>query len=83
MTMNEDVKSRMCHVIGSVLGVPPSAVLENTSQETIEGWDSLAHVHLVMALEAEFAVSFSLEQALELTSVPAIYAALAGAASTD
>ena len=44
--------------------------------ETIPGWDSLTHIHLIMALEAEFGVSFAPEQAVELTSIAAIRAAL-------
>jgi acyl carrier protein len=74
--MNEGVKSRICQVIANVTGVPASVMPDTASHESIEGLDSLAHVHLIMALEQEFAVSFSLDQALELTSVPAIYAAL-------
>jgi acyl carrier protein len=74
--MDNKTISRICNIIASVLGVPASQVLATTSQQTIEGWDSLAHVHLVTALEAEFGVSFSIDQALEITSVPSIYAAL-------
>jgi acyl carrier protein len=79
VTTNDDVKRRVSSVMASVLGVPAGAIEETTSQETVEGWDSLAHVHLIMGLESEFGVSFDLEQALELTSVRAIHEALAAA----
>jgi acyl carrier protein len=74
--MEDGIQSRVCDVIADVLGVPRGDVSKSTSQQTVKGWDSLAHIHLIVALEAEFNVSFSIEQALELTSVPAIYAAV-------
>ena len=74
--MEESTRARIFTVMANVFGVPSCEVLPSTSQQTIEGWDSLAHVHLIMALEAEFEVSFSIEQALELTNVRAIYEAL-------
>jgi len=78
--MEQQIESRICDVIASVLGVPRREVMATTNQQTITGWDSLAHVHLIMALESEFGASFSIEEALELTSVPAIHAALTRAA---
>jgi len=42
------------------------------SMDPIEGWDSLAHVQLMLEIEEEFDVSLSTEQTAEMTSVPAI-----------
>ena len=67
---------RTAHVLASVIGIDPALLPETASMQTVEGWDSLAHVHLIMALEAEFGISFGLEQALHLTSLPAIQEAL-------
>jgi acyl carrier protein len=74
--MPDDAKTRIRTVLASVLGLPADAVSDTSSQETIDTWDSLAHIHLIMGLEAEFGISFDVEQALEMTSVPAIHAAL-------
>lgn len=45
---------------------------DDLSIDTLQGWDSMAHVALIMTLQQEFGCSISPEQAVELTSVPAI-----------
>lgn len=47
-------------------------VLPDDPEEAIDGWDSLAHVELMMALEAEFDVALTNEETAEMTSIPAI-----------
>jgi len=71
-----DVEHRIRAVIAATFGVAPSAINDATSSDTIDAWDSMNHLHLVVALEAEFGVSFEPEQAVELTSVRAIAHAL-------
>lgn len=40
-----------------------------SSVDNLEGWDSLSHVNLVLALEDTFEVRFSPAEIVELTSV--------------
>jgi acyl carrier protein len=47
------------------------------SIDNVEGWDSMAHVGLILALQKEFGVSISPADALELTSVKEIIRYLA------
>jgi acyl carrier protein len=42
---------------------------EDLSIENVKGWDSMAHVGLILALQKEFGVSIPPADALELTSV--------------
>jgi acyl carrier protein len=42
------------------------------SIENVKGWDSMAHVGLMLALQQEFNVSISPAEAIELTDVAAI-----------
>ncbi len=42
------------------------------SIENVKGWDSMAHVGLMLALQKEFDVSISPAEAIELTDVAAI-----------
>jgi acyl carrier protein len=63
-------------VVSRVLAVPNGDVSDATSMETVEAWDSIRHLHIVLALEEQFAVSFDEERALEITSVPLIRTAL-------
>jgi acyl carrier protein len=76
-----DVENRIRAVLAATFGVAPATISDATSNETLAAWDSMNHLHLVVALEAEFGVSFEPEQAVELTSVRAIAQALGVAAS--
>jgi acyl carrier protein len=42
---------------------------EDLSIENVRGWDSMAHVGLILALQKEFKVSISPADAINLTSV--------------
>lgn len=55
-------------VVATVLNVDVSRIDANASSDTIESWDSLRHMNLVLALEDEFGVSLPDEDAANATS---------------
>ncbi len=63
---------KLLNVVSQVLGVPVENLSDADSPSSIESWDSLAHINLVVALEAEFEISFSSDDAVEMLSVEAI-----------
>lgn len=67
-----DLKERVRNVIAATFGVPSAAIDDETNASSVEHWDSMNHLHLIVALEAEFGVSLEPEQAIEMTSVRAI-----------
>jgi acyl carrier protein len=62
--MEERIKS----VMQLVFGVPLASIGDDAAPGTIEQWDSLRHMNLVIALEEEFGVRFSEEQFSQLIS---------------
>lgn len=64
MTNEETLKQ----VMATVLGVPVAAISESSSMDTIESWDSIKHMNLVLALEEEFGLSIPDEDAANITS---------------
>ena len=70
--MTTELDERIKRTISDVMGVPAATISESSGPDTIPSWDSLHHVHLVVALEGEFRVSFNPDDLLELVSVPAI-----------
>lgn len=42
---------------------------EDLSIDNVPGWDSMAHVGLILALQKEFGISISPAEAVELTSI--------------
>jgi acyl carrier protein len=69
--MMAKVEERVVLVVADVLGVPIHSVDLSTSHETVDEWDSMAMINLLMALEAEFHISLTVDQAAKLTSVTA------------
>ena len=59
-------------VMGTVLEVPADSVGPGTDMDTVESWDSLRHLTLVLALEQEFGVQIDDEDAGSITSYPLI-----------
>jgi acyl carrier protein len=45
---------------------------EDLSIDNVSGWDSMAHVGLILALQKEFAISIPPADALDLTNVSSI-----------
>jgi acyl carrier protein len=58
--------------IAVILGVDPAALTEESSPDTVASWDSVNHLNLVMALESEFEIQLSPDDALAMRSVRAI-----------
>lgn len=69
-----DIEARVRGVLGDVFGVDPSAVDGNTSRDTVERWDSLQHLTLVLSLEEEFDIHFDDEESVSLVTYPLIVA---------
>lgn len=59
-------------VVADVLGTPVDRINEDTSQETLGDWDSLAHLNIVLSLESRFGVKLSPAEIEQIRSVPAI-----------
>ena len=73
---SKEATARICQLLATVFDVPESAVAETASSDTLPQWDSLRHLHLITALEAEFSVEFDADEALDLQSVEVIRAVL-------
>src|SRR5262249_56275569 len=63
-------------IVADVMQLPLAAVPADASSQTIEAWDSLRHLDIVMAIEAATGVNFSTAEIVELTSLERIEAAL-------
>jgi acyl carrier protein len=57
--MNEQVLSRVREIACDIL---QAEVTADSSPETVESWDSVHHLNLVLALEEEYGFEFSPEE---------------------
>lgn len=71
------MEERIKAVMAAAIGIAPETITDETSPATEEAWDSLRHMHLVLALEEEFGVEFSDQQLADLSSFVGIRTALA------
>lgn len=59
-------QEKLKQILASVFNVGIDQITEDASPDSIENWDSLNHLNLVLALEEGFGVSFSEEQTVEI-----------------
>ena len=74
--MDEALFAQVQRIAADVLGVAADEITADASPDSIESWDSVNHLNLVMALEQELGVSFSPDDIAKMTSVGAIMGAV-------
>jgi acyl carrier protein len=57
--MNDPVLSRIRQIASDVLSADVTA---DSSPETVESWDSVQHLNLILAIEEEYGFQFSPEE---------------------
>lgn len=67
--MQDAVLERVRQTVSDVFNVAVEDVDGDSSPQTIEAWDSMGHLNLVLALEQAFSVSFDPEEIGRLVSV--------------
>jgi acyl carrier protein len=65
-------ESKLRSLIGAILEIDESSITQDTSMDSVESWDSIKHMDLILAIEEEFRVSVPDEEAADLTSYPLI-----------
>lgn len=70
--MSERMVSEVCEVVGDVFGLHPESLNQDTSPQSVEAWDSLRHLDVVMALEQRFGVRFSPDEIASMKDVRSI-----------
>jgi acyl carrier protein len=64
--------AEVARVLADVLGVEPARIRPDSSPDTIEAWDSVQHLNVIIALEQEFGLRFSPEEIEDAVGVQAI-----------
>jgi acyl carrier protein len=58
-------------IASDVFGVPADMITAESSPQSIESWDSMQHLNLVLAIEERFGVRFEPEEMEEMKNVGA------------
>ena len=67
----------LADVIGSVLGVSPESLSDDSTIENVQEWDSLRQLSILLALESAYGITISTDEAVDMNSIAAIKAVLA------
>ena len=63
------MRPRLQQVFREVFDDDTLVITPDTSYETLKGWDSMAQVKLIMALEEEFGIKLSTDEVVEATKL--------------
>jgi len=61
--------NRFFAVLSTILNVEPESLRPESSRDSLEEWDSIKHMYVILALEEEFSVEFSDDEIVNLASV--------------
>ena len=70
------MEERLKAIMADVLEIPVEEINADTSMDTVEDWDSLKHLNLILAIEETFDVSLLVDEVAEMTDFPKIVAIL-------
>jgi acyl carrier protein len=82
MASNSEVLEALTGIFRSELDAPKLNLQMDDNQDSVTGWDSLAHIRVVAALEKKFGFQFELEEIEELTSVASLVNAISSRLET-
>ena len=64
-----EILKQMQDIFIDVLDNDDIVLIEDTTADDIEDWDSLEHIHLVTAIEQEFKMKFTMGQVVSMKNV--------------
>lgn len=68
----DKVLERVCAIMATTFNVPAASITPATTPETLEAWDSMGHLNLILALEDELKISISPEDGERMKDVETI-----------
>ncbi len=66
---NEHILPKVREIIAEVLDQPDLQIDESTTADMVEGWDSLNHINIVVAVESSFGVKINTAEIEDLRNV--------------
>jgi acyl carrier protein len=79
--MSPQILERVRGIAADVLQMNPASLNAESSPQTVESWDSVQHLNLVLALEEQFGVQFEPDEMDGMKSIGAIARLLSGKAA--
>jgi acyl carrier protein len=71
------ITEKVTQIFYQLFSAKSGSITLESSPDTVDGWDSLQHLNLILALEEEFGISLTEAQMIEMLSVGLIVEILA------
>ena len=68
-TTTGDALAELTPIFRDILDLPDLVLTRESNASNVEGWDSLAHVNLVTAIQQRYKIKFALGELQELKNV--------------
>jgi acyl carrier protein len=65
----EEVLNKLTDLFRDIFDDDDIVLSESTAKDEIEGWDSLANINLVVSIEDEFDINFSMDDIIGVETV--------------
>ncbi len=72
--MTDSAFDQVRSVASDIFGIPADRITAESSPETIENWDSMQHLNLVLAIEEKFGVQLEPEDIEQMKNIGAVAA---------
>ena len=66
---DENILSSVSSIVARIVGLDDLVLQPTTTAADVEGWDSLAHVQILVAIETEFGIRFRTGEIATIRSV--------------
>ncbi len=73
----DEIREQLTELLQDLLDRDDLAITRETTAKDVEGWDSLAHVRIVVAVEQKFGIRFTTTEMTDLPNVGAMIDAIA------
>ena len=67
--MTNEIEKEVLNLFSIVMDIPIKNLNKNSNPDTVENWDSLSHVKMIMEIESEFNIDLLPDEALEIFSI--------------
>ena len=65
---NHDLEHDLCGIFQVVFAAQEVNCIQQANSSSLEKWDSLGHINLVLAIEQQFNIKFSMDEIAEMVS---------------
>lgn len=70
--MSPTILDQVRDMAADLFAMPREAITPEASPDTIEQWDSMQHLNLMLELEMTFGVKFTAKEQMEMLSIGAV-----------